>query len=67
MSRLSTAKHGLVRLPGRWVVEWDFASMRDIQRLARDQERLAQVLRGFHLIAFRMRMWTHDRPILSGR
>ena len=37
------------------------------RELARDQERLAEVLRGFSLIAFRKLMWTHGLPILGVR
>jgi transposase len=50
--RLPEAKHGFVLLPRRWVVERDFAWMSRFRRLARDYERLPQVLAGLHLIAF---------------
>jgi transposase len=50
--KLSQAKRGFVLLPRRWVVERDFGWMSRFRRLARDQERLAEVLKGFHLIAF---------------
>jgi transposase len=63
--RLPTAKHGFVLLPRRWDVERDFGWMSRFRRLAHDQERLAEVLRGFHLIAFSMLMWTHVLPILG--
>jgi hypothetical protein len=33
--------------------------------LARDQERLAEVLQGFHLIAFMMLMWKQVLPVLG--
>jgi hypothetical protein len=33
--------------------------------LARDQERLAEVLKGFHLVAFTMLMWKQVLPVLS--
>ena len=49
----------------RWVVERDFGWMSRFRRLARDQERLAEVLKGFHLVAFTMLMWKHVLPILS--
>lgn len=39
--------------------------MSRFRRLARDQERLADVLKGFHLIAFSMLMWKQAFPILS--
>jgi transposase len=63
--RLPTAKRGFVLLPRRWVVERDFGWMSRFRRLARDQERLAEVLRGFHLIAFSMLMWSQALPILG--
>ena len=63
--KLSTAKRGFVLLPRRWVVERDFAWMSRFRRLARDQERLADVLKGFHLVAFTMIMWEQVLPMLS--
>jgi transposase len=38
--------------PKRWVVERSFGWMSRFRRLARDYERLAETLVGFHLIAF---------------
>jgi hypothetical protein len=35
------------------------------RRLARDQERLTDVLKGFHLIALTMLMWKQVLPILG--
>ena len=52
-------------LPRRWVVERDFGWMSRIRRLARDQERLAEVLKGFHWIAFIMLMAPHALAALS--
>ena len=52
-------------LPRRWVVERDFAWMSHFRRLARDQERLTEVLKGFHLVAFTKLMWSHVPPILG--
>ncbi len=49
---LPEAKHGFVLLPRRWVVERDFAWPSRFRRLARDYERLPQVLAGLHFIAF---------------
>lgn len=46
------AKHGFVLLPKRWVVERSFAWMSRCRRLARDCERLPQVLTGLHFLAF---------------
>ncbi len=63
--KLPTAKRGFVLLPRRWVVERDFGWMSRFRRLARDQERLAEVLKGFHQIAFTMLMWKQVLPILS--
>ncbi len=54
--KLPEAKRGFVLLPRRWVVERDFAWMSRFRRLARDHERLAEVLKGFHLIAFTLLM-----------
>lgn len=63
--KLPEAKRGFVLLPRRWVVERDFGWMSRFRRLARDQERLAEVLKGFHLLAFTMLMWKHVLPVLS--
>jgi transposase len=62
---LPDAKRGFVLLPRRWVVERDFAWMSRFRRLARDQERLADVLKGVHLLAFAMIMWKHAFAVLS--
>ncbi|HWV24774.1 MAG TPA: transposase, partial [Thermomicrobiales bacterium] len=48
-----------------WVVERDFGWMSRFRRLARDQERLAEVLKGFHLIAFAMLMWKQALPVIG--
>ena len=50
--KLPEAKHGFVLLPRRWVVERSFAWMARFRRLARDYERLPQVLAGLHFLAF---------------
>ncbi len=63
--KLPEVKRGFVLLPRRWVVERDFAWMSRFRRLARDQERLADVLKGFHLVAFTMLMWKQVLPVLS--
>lgn len=63
--KLPDVKRGFVLLPRRWVVERDFGWMSRFRRLARDQERLAEVLKGFHLIAFMMLMWQQVLPVLS--
>jgi transposase len=46
------AKRGFVLLPKRWVVERSFAWMSRCRRLARDCERLPQVLTDLHFLAF---------------
>jgi transposase len=46
------AKRGLVLLPRRWVVERTFGWLGRFRRLARDYERLAEVLAGWHWLAF---------------
>jgi transposase len=63
--KLPRAKRGFVLLPRRWVVERDFGWMSRFRRLARDQERLAEVLTGFHLVAFSMLMWKQVLPLLG--
>jgi len=50
------AKHGFVLLPRRWVVERSFAWAARFRRLARDYERLASTIAGFHWLAFAMLM-----------
>jgi transposase len=46
------AKKGFILLPRRWVVERTFGWLGRFRRLARDYERLAQVLAGWHWLAF---------------
>jgi transposase len=46
------AKRGFVLLPRRWVVERSFAWLGRFRRLARDYERLAATLAGWHWLAF---------------
>jgi transposase len=50
------AKHGFVLLPRRWVVERSFGWVARLRRLARDYERLAGTLAGYHWLAFAMLM-----------
>lgn len=50
------AKRGFVLLPRRWVVERSFAWVARFRRLARDYERLASTLAGYHWLAFAMLM-----------
>lgn len=64
---LPAVKRGFVLLPRRGVIERDFGWMSCFRRLARDQERLADVLKGFHLLAFTMLMGKQVLPMLSVR
>lgn len=50
------AKRGFVLLPRRWVVERSFAWAARFRRLARDYERMAATLAGYHWLAFAMLM-----------
>jgi transposase len=50
--RLPTAKRGFGLLPRRWVVERSFAWASRFRRLARDDERLPETVRGLHFLAF---------------
>jgi transposase len=50
------AKRGFVLLPRRWVVERSFAWAARFRRLARDYERLAATLAGYHWLAFALLM-----------
>ena len=50
--RLPKAKKGFVLLPRRWVVERTFGWLGRSRRLARDYERLAETLAGYHWLAF---------------
>ena len=50
------AKHGFVLLPRRWVVERSIAWVARFRRLARDYERLATTLAGYHWLAFALLM-----------
>jgi len=46
------AKRGFVLLPRRWVVERTFGWLGRFRRLTRDYERLAEVLKSWHWLAF---------------
>jgi len=50
------AKRGFVLLQRRWVVERSFAWAARFRRLARDYERLARTLAGYHWLAFALLM-----------
>jgi transposase len=62
--KLPEAKHGFVLLPRRWVVERDFAWATRFRRLARDYERLPEVLAGLHFVAFACLMLHRLIPVL---
>jgi transposase len=62
--KLPDAKRGFVLLPRRWVVERDFAWTSRFRRLARDYERLPQVLAGLHFVAFACLMLHRLIPVL---
>src|SRR5215213_878370 len=63
--RLPEAKRGFVLLPRRWVVERSFAWTARFRRLARDYERLAETLRGYHLLAFVVLLLQRLVPLLT--
>ncbi len=50
------AKRGFILLPRRWVVERTFAWAARFRRLARDDERLARTLAGYHWLALALLM-----------
>jgi transposase len=50
--KLPQAKRGFVLLPRRWVVERSFAWVARFRRLAKDYERLPEVVAGLHFLAF---------------
>lgn len=54
--KLPEAKHGFVLLPRRWVVERRQGWTARFRRLARDDEQLAETLKGLHVVAFAMLM-----------
>jgi transposase len=62
--KLPEARRGFVLLPRRWVVERDFAWASRFRRLARDYERLPQVLAGLHFVAFACLMLHRLIPVL---
>jgi len=50
--KLEQAKRGFVLLPKRWIIERSFAWNARFRRLARDYERLPNVLAGLHFLVF---------------
>jgi transposase len=63
--KLAEAKRGFVVLPKRWVVECSFAWAARFQRLAKDYERLPDVLRGLHFLIFDTLMPPKAIPLLT--
>lgn len=59
------AKRGFVLLPRRWVVERSFAWAARFRRLARDYERLAETVAGYHFLAFACLMLHRIIPLVS--
>jgi transposase len=59
------AKRGFVLLPKRWVVERSFAWISRFRRLAKDFERLPEVLAGLHFVAFTCLLLNRFRPLLA--
>jgi len=63
--KLPEAKKGFVLLPRRWVIERSFAWTVRFRRLARDYERLPEVLAGFHVLAFAILMLQHFVTLMA--
>ena len=63
--RLPEAKRGFVLLPRRWVVERSFGWSARFRRLARDYERLPEMLAGLHFVAFALLMLARTVPLLQ--
>jgi transposase len=63
--KLAEAKKGFVLLPKRWVVERSFAWAARFRRLAKDYERLPEVLRGLHFLVFAILMLPKAIPLLT--
>ena len=61
--KLAEAKRGFVLLPRRWVVERSFGWLARFRRLARDYERTAEVLAGWHWVAFTGLMLTRGMEL----
>jgi transposase len=63
--KLPEAKKGFVLLPKRWIVERSFAWAARFRRLARDYERLPDVLRGLHFLIFVILMLPKVVPLIA--
>jgi transposase len=59
------AKRGFVLLPRRWVVERSFGWAARFRRLARDYERLATTIAGYHYLAFACLMLHRLLPLVD--
>lgn len=59
------ARRGFVLLPRRWVVERTFGWMARFRRMARDYERTAEALAGWHWVAFVTILLHRLAPILD--
>jgi transposase len=62
---LPALERGFAPLPRRRAGERDVAWPSRLRRLARDQERSAEVAKGLHPIAFVVLMWEHALPVLG--
>ena len=60
--KLPEAKRGFVLLPRRWVVERSFGWAARFRRLAKDYERLSEMLEGMHYVAFSLLMLRKAAP-----
>jgi transposase len=63
--KLAEAKKGFVLLPKRWVVERSFAWTARFRRLAKDYERLPDVLRGLHFLVCAIFILPKKIPLLT--
>lgn len=64
--KLEGAKKGFVLLPRRWVVERSFAWSSRFKRLAKDYERLPEILAALHVVGFCTLMLKALGPWLEG-
>jgi transposase len=71
VTKVPEARRGFVLLPCRWVVERTFARASRFRRLARDYERLPELLAGLYCVAFACLMlhqlihliWSPKQPL----